>query len=145
MTSGGKRYPAKADLGAGQRQGCWRDLAPVSVTDTPTTNATVPSARPSKVACGLADRVTGSLTGNSLRVFPDCGEGLAKLRACASIEASGECVDTGHERPRDDGWAVAVARAHDLSNFDEDLFGSSRATDALFMGDGGRIGSAPLS
>jgi hypothetical protein len=43
MTSGGKRYPAKADLGAGQRQGCWRDLiAPVSsVTQARTTNATV--------------------------------------------------------------------------------------------------------
>jgi hypothetical protein len=43
MTSGGKRYPAKADLGAGQRQGCWSDLiAPVSVTEARTTNATVP-------------------------------------------------------------------------------------------------------
>jgi hypothetical protein len=42
MTSGGKRYPAKADLGAGQRQGYWSDLiAPVSVTEARTTNATV--------------------------------------------------------------------------------------------------------
>src|SRR6266508_5095836 len=43
MTSGGNRYPAKADLETGQRQGCWTDLiAPVSVTEARTTNATVP-------------------------------------------------------------------------------------------------------
>src|SRR6266545_4139295 len=44
MTSGGNRYPAKADLGAGQVQACWRDLiAPVSATGARTTNATVPA------------------------------------------------------------------------------------------------------
>ena len=43
MTSGGKRYPAKADLGAGRTGGCRRDLiARVSLMPTPAANATVP-------------------------------------------------------------------------------------------------------
>src|SRR6266508_2793848 len=43
MTSGGKRYPAKAELGAGRTGGCRRDLiARVSLMPTPAANATVP-------------------------------------------------------------------------------------------------------
>ncbi len=43
MTSGGKRYPAKAELGAGRTGGCRRDLiALVSLMPTPAANATVP-------------------------------------------------------------------------------------------------------
>src|SRR6266498_5639243 len=43
MTSGGKRYPAKAELGAGRTGECRRDLiARVSLMPTPAANATVP-------------------------------------------------------------------------------------------------------
>src|SRR6266540_3168849 len=43
MTSGGKRYPAKAELGAGRTGRCRRDLiARVSLMRTPAANATVP-------------------------------------------------------------------------------------------------------
>src|SRR6266496_2269017 len=45
MTSGGNRYPEKADLGAGRTGGCRRDLiARVSLMPTPAANATVPRA-----------------------------------------------------------------------------------------------------
>src|SRR6266511_3862184 len=61
MTSGGNRYPAKADLETGQRQGCWTDLiAPVSVTEARTTNATVPAghvADPPRLPDLLGDRI----------------------------------------------------------------------------------------
>jgi hypothetical protein len=44
MTSGGKRYPAKANLGAGRTGGRRRDLiARVSPMPTPAANATVPA------------------------------------------------------------------------------------------------------
>src|SRR6266542_2621198 len=43
MTSGGKRYPAKAEYGAGRTGRCRRDLiARVSLMRTPAANATVP-------------------------------------------------------------------------------------------------------
>jgi hypothetical protein len=43
MTSGGKRYPAKAELGAGRTGGRWRDLIElVSLMPMPAANATVP-------------------------------------------------------------------------------------------------------
>jgi hypothetical protein len=43
MTSGGKRYPAKADLGAGRTRGRRRDLiARVSLMPMQAANATVP-------------------------------------------------------------------------------------------------------
>src|SRR6266511_353531 len=46
MTSGGKRYPAKADLGAGRTGGCRRDLiARVYLMPTLGANATVPRLR----------------------------------------------------------------------------------------------------
>ena len=51
MTSGGNRYPAKAELGAGRTGGCRRDLiARVSLMPTPTANATVPPDLAEKLA-----------------------------------------------------------------------------------------------
>src|SRR6266511_644126 len=111
MTSGGNRYPAKADLGAGQRQGCWSDLiAPVSVTEARTTNATVPDEQAEHSESARGD---GSRDGGCQGDVEDLVEGRDLLLRAPVL----------HQEPNREDGAVQCPVAHVVDPMDPTVVG----------------------
>src|SRR6266508_470099 len=73
MTSGGNRYPEKADLGAGRTGRCRRDLiARVSLMPAPVANATVPKVEAPMRSGPIV--VPGIRAEDALMVTPTTGD-----------------------------------------------------------------------
>src|SRR6266545_7416012 len=84
MTSGGNRYPAKADLDAGRTGGCRRDLiARVSLMPTPAANATEPewelASRP-RPFTELGQTTCGTLASREMYMAPGNFRGEGEMR-----------------------------------------------------------------